>query len=361
METIATLNVTASTGAGQLRWPRAILLVILGYEAVGAVFGGVMLIAATDGRLMQMPVEIMHGAFRDFLIPGVVLLGLGVLGVFSFFSVFRKSSNDWLMAGLSLGGFVIWFVVEIIILRELHWLHGMWGLPVLWGWVVFIPLIAERNPTTAIQNGLLICGLLSSLWYAVINIYVPTQYEGYIISTFTVSELSAIGAPTRILWVLLGLIYPLLFAAFGWGVLKAAGQSRHLRIVGGLIIAYCVLNFYWPPMHMRGAEFTLTDTMHIAWGVATNIFMWLFMGFGAAALNKRFRIYTVASIALHIVFGVLTVLEAPNIADNEPTPTIGIWERINIGIFMLWVIVFSLELLRREKSKIDRGVNIRTL
>lgn len=361
METTLTFRIEATTGAGRLRWPRIVLLFVLGYEAVGAILGGVMMIIAPDGRLMQMPTEIMHGTFSDFLIPGIILLGLGILSVFAFVAVARKSSNDWLMAGLSLGGFVIWFVVEIIILRELHWLHAMWGLPVLWGWLALIPIMAERNSTTTMQKGLLVCGILSSLWYVVINIYVPTQYEGYNISTFTVSELSAIGAPTRILWVLLGLLYPMLFAAFGWGVLRAAGQSRHLRIVGGLIIAYCALNFYWPPMHMRGAEFTLTDTMHIAWGIATNIFMWLFMGFGAAALNKRFRIYTVASIALHIVFGVLTVLEAPNIADNEPTPTIGIWERVNIGIFMLWVIVFSLELLRREKSKIDRGVNIRTL
>lgn len=34
---------------------------------------------------------------------------------------------------------------------------------------------------------------------------------------------------------------------------------------------------------------------------------------------------------------------------NLPTPFIGIWERINIGAFMLWIIVLSVLLLRREK------------
>ena len=77
--------------------------------------------------------------------------------------------------------------------------------------------------------------------------------------------------------------------------------------------------------------------------------MWLFMGFGAAALSKQFRIYTIASVALHLIFGVLTFLEAPNIATNGPTPMIGIWERINIAVFMLWVIVFAIALMRREE------------
>lgn len=99
---------------------------------------------------------------------------------------------------------------------------------------------------------------------------------------------------------------------------------------------------------MRGHEPTLTDTMHIVWAIITNIFMWLLMVLGAIALSKEFRIYTVASIILHLVFGSLTFLEAPNIAKNGPTPMIGVWERINILIFMLWVIVFAIILIKRK-------------
>jgi len=350
MKTIATFSEQASTvqSVDHFKWQRVVLLIVLGYEAAGAVVGGLLLIAAPDGRLMEMPVEILNGAFHDFLIPGIILLGLGILNGVSFVSVIRRSSTDWLMAGLALGGFVIWFVVEIIILQELHWLHLMWGLPVLLGWLALIPLIALRHPQAATKRILLTCGILSSLWYVAVNIYVPTQYDGYDIAVYTVSELSAIGAPTRLLWVLLVLAYPLLFGAFGWGVLESAENSRSLRLVGGLIIAYCVFNLYWPPMHMRGNEPTLTDTLHIAWAIVTNIFMWLFMGISAAALDKPFRVYTIASFLLHIVFGILTFIEAPNIATNGPTPTIGIWERVNISVFMLWVIVFALMLLRKR-------------
>ncbi|UKJ06208.1 DUF998 domain-containing protein [Solitalea lacus] len=336
----------------QSKWQQIILLIILGYEAAGALLGGILLIAGPDGHLMDMPVGIMNGVFRNFLVPGIILLGLGILNSFAFVSVIHRATADWFMSGFALGGLFIWFVVEIIILQELHWLHAMWGIPVLLGWMVAIPLIASRNATG--PKALLICGILSSIWYIAINIYVPLKYEGYNMASYTVSELSAIGAPTRVLWVLLCLLYSLLFAAFGWGVLQVAKENYHLRLVGYLILAYCIFGFYWPPMHMRGNEPNLSDTLHIVWAIVTNIFMWLFMGFGAATLGKQFRIYTIISIILHIIFGILTFSEAPNIAINSPTPMIGNWERINIGIFMIWVIMLAIVLLRRENRLVEK-------
>lgn len=333
-------------------WQRITLLGILGYEAAGCLLGGALLIVAPDGRLMDMPVGMMRGTFHDFLIPGILLFGLGILNMAAFVAVLRRTSSDWFMAPLALGGLFIWFVVEIIILQELHWLHAMWGLPVLLGWVVSVPLIVLRHDTATMRKVLLTCGILSSLWYVAINIFVPMMYDGYSMSSLTVSELSAIGTPTRIVWVLLSLLYPLLFAAFGWGVLQSTGGSRALRIVGSLIILYCIMNFYWPPMHQRevigAGGGTLTDTLHIIWAMITLIFMMMLMGFGAVALEKGFRIFTVATFIVFIVFGVLIGVESPGIQANLPTPRIGIWERINIGAFMFWVIVFAIVLLRRK-------------
>jgi hypothetical protein len=332
------------------RWTRLALLMVLGYEGAGALVGGALLAAAPDGRYMEMPVGIMHGVFRDFLIPGIILFGLGILNTCSFVAVLRRQRNDWLMAGWGLGALFVWFVVEIIILRELHWLHAMWGLPVLIGWVAAIPLIAFRNDTTAMQRGLLICGMLSSLWYVAINAIVPLFYPGYSMVTLTPSELSAIGAPTRVLWVLSALPYPLLLSAFGWGLIRSTHGDRRLLAAGMMTIAYGIFNFYWPPMHMRGAGTSLTDTLHLVWAGITMLFMWTLMVMGALLLGRGFRIYTILSIGAHIVFGALTGAQAANVPINGPTPMIGIWERINIAVFMLWVIVFSLRLLRRESD-----------
>lgn len=207
--------------------------------------------------------------------------------------------------------------------------------------------VSSKLSEKAMLKMLLICGTLSSLLYIAINIVVPMQWEEYSISSQTVSELSAIDAPTRPLWVGLCMLYILLFAVFGYGVLKSAGENRPLRITGYLILVYCIVNLYWPPMHLRGTEHTLTDTLHIVWAVITLLFMMFIMGFGAASLGNGFRRYTVATWVVFLVFGILTGVDGPKIAENLPTPMIGIWERINIGAFMLWVVVLSTLLLRK--------------
>ena len=146
----------------------------------------------------------------------------------------------------------------------------------------------ELSARGSLQRFLLICGILSSLWYVIINIYVPMHYPGYSMATFTISELSAIDAPTRTLWVALVILYPILFAAFGWGVIKAANGNRFLRVTGLLIVIYSIFNIYWPPMHQRGHEMTLTDKLHIVWAIITVLFMMIMMVCGALAFRGGF-------------------------------------------------------------------------
>jgi len=129
----------------QPAWQRIILLIVLGYEGLGALTGGSLLVAEPSGRLMDMPIEIMHGVFSDFLVPGLILVGLGILNTTAFVAVLHRSRIDWLLAGLGLGGLTVWFIVEIVILKEFHWLHAMWGMPVLVGDLVTLPLVLSRR------------------------------------------------------------------------------------------------------------------------------------------------------------------------------------------------------------------------
>ncbi len=335
-------------------WQRIILLIVLGYEAAGCLLGASFLIAAPDGRLMKMPVEIMHGFFSDFLIPGIILFALGILNLIAFISVLRRVASDWWFSCLALGGLTIWFVVEIIVLRELHWLHLMWGVPVLLGLVMAMPLIIDKKESANTVRVLLLFGIFSSIWYAAINIFVAFMYPGYSVVSMAVSELSAIDASTRILWVLLALPYPLLFALFGWGVRRIADAGSSLMITGGLMIAYSIFNLYWPAMHQRHVialgDATLTDVLHKAWTMVILLLMLMMIVYGAAGRGKRFRIYSMATLAIFIVFGTLTWLESPGMSQNLPTPYIGLWERINIGAFLLWVAVFAMTLMRRNNT-----------
>lgn len=206
---------------------------------------------------------------------------------------------------------------------------------------------------TTLERLLLVCGLLAPLLYIAMNVLVPLTWDGYSTASQTISELSAIDAPTRPLWVPLGVAYTLLIAVFGWGVWKTAGGSRALQVVGALLIVQGLFGYFWPPMHLRGAGFTLTDTLHIVWTMVVLCLMLVSMGFAATVLGKRFRLYTLATVAVWLVFGTLTGMESPRVAANLPTPWIGVWERINAGAYMLWLMMLSLRLLR------DRGPRVR--
>jgi hypothetical protein len=200
---------------------------------------------------------------------------------------------------------------------------------------------------------LLVCGILASLLYVGMDILAVMRWEGYSYTDQTVSELFAIGAPTRPLVVTLMLTYSVLIIAFGWGVWGSARGKRALRVVGGLLVGREVLGIMGTlffPIHLREAlamgEGTLTDTMHGIITMVGGLFYLLAMGFGATAFGKRFRLYSIGTILALIVFGVLAGLGQPQLAANLPTPWMGVWERINIVATMLWIAVLAIVLWR---------------
>ena len=205
----------------------------------------------------------------------------------------------------------------------------------------------------ASRKVLLLCGIVSSLLYGAM-IWV-IRYEGYSLISQVPSELTAIGAPTQRLWAVLGPIYTLLVTAFGWGVWQSAGRDRIVRIVGGLILAYGSLGLLWPfaQMHQRdvlaAGGATLGDTLHLVLGAVTVVLMFLAVGYGARAFGTRFRLYSIATIVVLLAFGGLTFLEAPRLQADLPTPWIGLWERINISVFLVWVAVVATLLLRARR------------
>lgn len=135
------LNNFMNNKSSQTKLQRIILLTVLAYEAWGGITGGMLLMTSPDGSSMKMPVEMMHGVFSNFLVPGIILHSMGLLTAAALIAVWTRAKIDWLLAGLVLVGFTIWFAVEIAILGELHWLHIMWGVPVLVGIWAALPLI----------------------------------------------------------------------------------------------------------------------------------------------------------------------------------------------------------------------------
>jgi hypothetical protein len=209
-----------------------------------------------------------------------------------------------------------------------------------------------------VRKILLGCGVVSSVLYVVTDVLGTLRYLGYSYADQEFSELTAEGAPTRPLMVALNVIpYTLLVAAFAVGVWTWAGPKRAARITGAMLLGYAAFGFAGGmlfPMRPREAlaagEGTLRNAMHIPATAVMSLFIVLAMGFGAMLLGMRFRYYSYATIAILLVFGALTSLQAGRIATNEPTPWAGIEERMNSYGIMLWVAVLALGLLRGQEA-----------
>jgi hypothetical protein len=117
-------------------------------------------------------------------------------------------------------------------------------------------------------------------------------------------------------------------------------------VAGALLVIIAGMGLFWPPMHLRGINPTLTDTMHIVFASVVALLTMLAVAFGSASLGKRFRIFSMATIGVLVVFGALAFLYAPQLAANLPTPWLGAMERTNIGAYLLWVAVLAVALLR---------------
>jgi hypothetical membrane protein len=195
-----------------------------------------------------------------------------------------------------------------------------------------------------VRKALLLCGVAASLVYIVRDLGALLNYPGYDFANQVISELSAIDVPSRRVDLAFGWTYGVLTILFGLGIWLSAKNKPALNVTSALVIAASVFGAFWPPMHTRGQPATLTDTLHIVWTAGWFTLTICAMGFACAALGRRFTYYTIATVVSMLLFGSLTGWQGVHLAANQPTPGIGIYERINIGAFLLWQVVLAAQL-----------------
>lgn len=222
-----------------------------------------------------------------------------------------------------------------------------------------IEMTQDRAPPTAyavrggskVRKALLVCGILSSLLYVAADFLGGMRYDGYSFSSQAVSELMAIGAPSKPLVDRIFLAYGVFTLAFGVGVLRdAAGRNRALRITAALLIGYAAFGLTGPtlfPMHQRGVGNVADDLPHIVLTALLVVCLLLAIWFGALSLGRRFRVYSFRTLLVVIVFSALSGLYGARLAAQQPTPGFGIIERIDIYASLAWVAVLAIALLRR--------------
>jgi hypothetical protein len=203
------------------------------------------------------------------------------------------------------------------------------------------------------RRALLVCGVLSSLLYVGIDQIAAVRHAGYHdFAAQTISELGARGAPTRALVNPLFVIYDALTIAFGVGVWMSGRANRPLRVAALSLIALGAIGLPGPwlfPMNLRGVG---GDVAHIVGTSAMVLFIVIGVGFGAVALGRRFRVYSMATLVATLVFGMMTSVQAKGLATGDPTPWIGITERLCIGAFLAWVGALAIALLRAPHTSV---------
>lgn len=198
---------------------------------------------------------------------------------------------------------------------------------------------------------LLRCGQWSSLLYFINDLAVLALWPAYDHAAQAVSELGALGAPTRPWMLGSAVAYDLLLVAFGLGVAQA---RKHLAGAGKLLVAIGAVGLVTSivfPMHQRGSVTTFTDTMHIALTAVTVACIVAAMAISGLVLGGAFARASLAAIVVTLAFGALAGLEAPRLEAGLPTPWLGAFERISIGAYLLWVALLAQILLRRSAGR----------
>lgn len=218
--------------------------------------------------------------------------------------------------------------------------------------------VVERAPREITRKGpptldilLLSCGIAAPILYVLTDVLLAMRWEGYSYRDQTISELNAIGAPTRTLSIALGIAGYALLVAFGVGVWRAAAADRRLRVAAGGLIALGVLAWFGVPffsMHVREAEETLTDALHVAQLAVVGPLLLVIIGFGAAALGRRFRLYSAVTVVLMLGFGAWSGTYGADVADDLATPWVGVIERISVFSYQVWICVFAVTVLARS-------------
>jgi hypothetical protein len=212
---------------------------------------------------------------------------------------------------------------------------------------------ASRSHWSA-TDVLVTCGVVYAVSYALVNDAIAAPlYGGYSWLDQAVSELSAEGAPTRTLLVAMAPVWSALLIAFGIGIWRAATTKRWLRWLGAVIAIHGLwsLAWIWFPMSSRADLATggagVNDTGHLVLVTMTGIFVFTELALAAASFGNRFRLYAAASVVIMVVFGSLTSSWPAMIEAGEATPWMGLFERISIAAWLVFLVVVAATLLRQ--------------
>ena len=217
------------------------------------------------------------------------------------------------------------------------------------------------------QQALLACGIAYPATYIAANDVVAARiYRGYSRTDQAISELSATEAPSKDFLAAMLPVFVLQVIGFGVGVRQVADENRPLRVTGNLLIAQGLAFPLWRFFPMTSREEMVEGTVatndvgHLALTVVSILVIFGQMGVSAAALDTRFRRFSLAMAAVILASGGLTGAMSSDIAKGGATRGMGIVERTSYGSWLLWMAVLAVVLLRRSREPAKTRLVVRT-
>lgn len=201
-----------------------------------------------------------------------------------------------------------------------------------------------------LRKTLVSCGIAAPVLYVVTAIVgAAMRPNDYSHITNAISELLSNGAPNKAILDVVFNIYNALLLAFAIGAYSAIRNfPRISKIAMGILISIQVLSFSWGffPMDPLGAEATFAGTMHNVLGgvvALATIVMPLLTGLGIRHLEgfNRYAVYSFITSAIIFVSGLTGVILA-----GQGIQLFGLFERITIGAYEVWIFVTAVMLLK---------------
>ncbi len=202
---------------------------------------------------------------------------------------------------------------------------------------------------------LVYCGLAAPVLYVITVIVGAAMRNDYSHIVNAISELLSTGAPNKAVLDIVFNIYNILLLAFAIGgfiVLKNA--HRLSRVSMSIFIATQIISLSWFlfPMDPFGSKATFAGTMHnVLGGVVAfaTILMPLLMGLGLQRVDgfRKYVVYSFITSAIIFVSGLTGVIAA-----GQGLHIFGLFERITIGSYEVWLFVTALNLLKMMQDDV---------
>ncbi len=136
---------------------RNVLLFLLAFLGLGAIFGGGILSISPTGELIGMPLSMLEKSpFSSFLVPGIILfLVLGLAPSLLIFALLGKPESkiaeqlnfykdmhwSWTYSIYIAFALIIWIQLEMVFLQGVSWLHTFYMFFAIA--IIFVALLPE--------------------------------------------------------------------------------------------------------------------------------------------------------------------------------------------------------------------------